>query len=287
MMITPPPIPPLLSQKNKFQELARASWIAPLIGVVVNVAMVGAQVSPTSKLKLIGGAFCLVGFLCGLVALCGIPKYGTKGILGSAILGLSITGLMIVLATIGFVAVKKRVAQRQQDAAQATQEGKDAFLDYPGWLGKVQVSGGIIIVASINELSAGSKEYNSHFDKKFSMVSLAVNNLAGTDTLVVDPYSLQIVNADGSIQSCAKSDEVSSAVTTDRQGFIAHFSAPISVPAGQQSVDRFGFFTTGTDYSKAVAITALVNGQEVKISGQYFTPEQKKEMFNRGQQIQK
>jgi hypothetical protein len=287
MTTIPSPIPPVLSPKNKFQELARASWIAPLIGIAVNVAMVGAQVSPSSKLRLIGSIFCLIGFLCGLIALCGIPKYGTKGILGSAILGLSITGLMIILATIGFVAVKKRVAQRQQDVAQATQEGKDAFLDYPGWLGKAQISGGIIIVASINELSAGSKEYNSHFDKFFSMVSLAVNNLAGTDTLVIDPYSLQIVKADGSTQSCAKADEVFSSVTTDRQGFTAHFSAPISVPAGQQSTDRSGFFETGTDFSKAVAITALVNGQEIKIIGQYFTPEQKKEMFNRGQQIQK
>jgi hypothetical protein len=287
MTTTPPPIPPVLLQKNKFQELARASWIAPLIGVGVNVMMVGAQIPADSKFRWIGSVFCLVGFLCGLIALFGIPKYGTRGILGPAICGLSITGLMIALAGIGVIAVKKRSAQNQQSLAQAEQEGKDSFLDYPGWLGKAQVSGGVIVIASINELSPASQEYNSRFGKKVSMVSVAVNNMAGNDALVVDPYSLKIVNADGSSQNCERADEVSSSVAIDRQGFIIHFSGPISVAPGQQSTDRSGFFTTGTDFSKAVAMTASVNGQEVRIVGQFLMPEQKKELFKQGQQIQK
>jgi hypothetical protein len=285
-MTSPPPIPSVLLQKNKFQELARASWIAPLIGIVVNLMIAGAQISSDSKFTLIGSIFCLVGFLCGLIALFGIPKYGAKGILGPAIVGLTITGLMIALAAMAVIAVKEQVARKQQDAPQAEQEGKDAFLDYPGWLGKAQVSGGAIVIASINELSPASKEYNSNFRKNFSMVSVTVDNLAGTDALVVDPYSLKIVNADGSGQSCESADEVFPSATADQQGFITRFSAPISVAAGRQSIDRAGFFKTGTDFSKAIAMTASVNGQEVRIDGQYFTPEQKKAMFKQGQQAQ-
>lgn len=123
------------------------------------------------------------------------------------------------------------------------------------------------------------------------MVSLAVNNLTGTDTLVVDPSSLRIISADGSSQKCLNADEIYSSamipVATEKQKFITHFSGFISVPPGQQSTDRSAFFTTRTDFSKAVAMVASVNGQEIKISGQFLTPEQKKEMFNRGQQIQK
>ncbi len=287
MTTIPPAIPPVISQRNKFQELARASWIAPLIGIGVNILMVGTQVSPDSKLKLVGSVFCIIGFLCGLIAICGIPKFGKKGIIGSAIAGLSITGLMIFLAAIGLSAAKKRVAQRQEGLTQAKQEGMDAFLDYPGWLGKAQISNGIIVFASINELSEASREYNTHLGKNASMVSLTVNNLAGTDTLIVDPSSLQIVNADGSKQRCLNADEIYASTTVDRDKFIARFSGLISVPPGRQSTDRSGFFATGTDFSKAVAIIALVNGQEAKIIGQYFTPQQKKDMFKQGKQIQK
>src|SRR5882724_4326266 len=136
MTLPLPPIQPIPTQRNKFNELARASWIAPLIGIALNLMMVSAQVPPGSKSRMLGVLFCLIGFVCGLIALCGIPKHGAKGILGSALAGLGITGFLIFSAAMGYAAQKKHLAQRQVNSDQALQEGKDAFLDYPGWFGK-------------------------------------------------------------------------------------------------------------------------------------------------------
>lgn len=254
--------------------------------------MIGAQVPPESKFHLAGSLFCLIGFFCGLIALFGIPKYGTKGILVPAIIGMSITGLLI-FAVIGLIGRKERMAlqqqhivQQQRANAQAMQEGENAVLDYPGWLGKAQVSGGLIIAVSVDEVSQASQDYNSHFSKKYSLMNLSVNNASGTETLAVDPYSLKIVNMDGSTQSSANADEVVSSVSTDRQGFIAHYPRLITVAPGRQSTDIWGFFVSGTDYSRVATITVSVNGQEVALNGQFFTQEQKKELFNRGKQMQ-
>jgi hypothetical protein len=160
-------------------------------------------------------------------------------------------------------------------------------LDYPGWFGRTQISGGIVAIVSINELSPASREFNSHFSRNVSIVSLEVNNAAGTNVLVLDPYSLKLINADGSSLSCESADEVISSVAVDRPGFIAHYSGTVSIPPGQQSTARWGFFATGTDFSRAVAMAALINGKEVNVGGQFLTPEQKKQLFRLGQQTQK
>src|SRR5579862_590813 len=100
------PIPPVLSERNKFRDLARASWIAPLIGFALNLIMIGAQVPPTSVLKFVGPAFYILGLLFGLIALFGVSKYGKKGILGQALCGMCVNGLIIAVVTIGVFAAK-------------------------------------------------------------------------------------------------------------------------------------------------------------------------------------
>jgi hypothetical protein len=276
----PPPLPATSLPKNRFQQLARASWMAPVIGVVLNILMIGAQLPP--GWHVIAVLFWPAGFVFGIIAFFGIPKYGTEGILGHAIAGVSITGLIIFFAIIGLEGAKGR----QENLAQARQEGANSFLDYPGWFGQAQISGGIVGFVSMDELSPASEEFNSHFSQKLSVVTLIINNLAGTNVLVVDPFSLKMINGDGSSQNCENANEVSASVTVDRAGFMARYGVPVSVPPGQQSTARWGFFASGTDFSKAIAMAALINGKEISIGGQFLTPEQKQEMFKRGQQIQ-
>jgi hypothetical protein len=273
--------PELPSSENRFHQLAVASWMAPIIGVVANFLMTTAQVPP--GFHVISPLLCLAGFVFGIIAFFGIPKYGTKGILGHAIAGVTINGLIIFFAVIGLAGAKGR----QENVAQVRQEGASSFLDYPGWFGQAHVSGGIVGYVSINELSPASKELNSHFSRKLSIVTLVINNLAGTNDLVVDPFSLKIINGDGSRQNCETANEVISSVSVDRTGFAAHYGSPISVPPGQQSTAHWGFFASGTDFSKAIAMSALINGKEVGIGGLFLTPEQKKQMFQSKQQTQK
>jgi hypothetical protein len=286
-MSTPPELPPALPgslpAKNGYQQLAVASWLAPVLVVAMNMLLIGAKVPLGTIFNFLGGLFIVAGFVFGIVAFFGIPKYGAKGILGHAIAGVSITGLIIFFAVIGLAGAK----DRQEKLTKIQQEGVNSFLDYPGWFGRAEISGGIVGIVSLNELSPASEEFNSHFSRRVSIVSLEINNAAGTNALVLDPFSLKMINGDGSSQNCETANEVMSSVAVDRAGFASHYGAPVSVPPGQQSTAHWGFFASGTDFSKAVAMAALINGKETSIGGQFLTADQKKQIFQAGQKTQK
>jgi len=61
----------------------------------------------------------LVGFALGVGALCGIRRYGTKGILVPAIIGIILNGLIILLAAIMLVAAFDKARQRPRAEASA------------------------------------------------------------------------------------------------------------------------------------------------------------------------
>ena len=72
--------------------------------------MISAQVPSESDLHLISPIICVIGFICGVIALFGIPKYGTKGILVPAIIGLCITGLIIASIVVGIIELRKQAS---------------------------------------------------------------------------------------------------------------------------------------------------------------------------------
>lgn len=100
--IISPNLPPLSPTKKPFAfQAAHASVLAPLtsigIGIVVNVGL-GSQITPMAKI--IVGSLCTLlissGFILGICALFGIRRYGRKGILGRAIAGIAINGLLLI-----------------------------------------------------------------------------------------------------------------------------------------------------------------------------------------------
>ena len=88
MSETPQAIPPAAlphGGKNRYQEMARASWLAPLIAVAVNflfLASQGGKVGTSNKVQMISGPlFIIGGLLLGFGALAGIRKHGTQSFL--------------------------------------------------------------------------------------------------------------------------------------------------------------------------------------------------------------
>ncbi len=67
-----------------------------------------------------GCAF-LLGLALGIAALCGIPKYGTKGILTKAIIGIAVPLLLILLAIPPIL--RAREIARHQQMMNANPEG--------------------------------------------------------------------------------------------------------------------------------------------------------------------
>lgn len=70
---------------------------------------------------IVAGFLMLTGILCGIVALCVIPRYGAKGLLGPALTGLLLWLLLTAIAVPSFtrargLALKARAAQSQRVA---------------------------------------------------------------------------------------------------------------------------------------------------------------------------
>src|SRR5262249_31941245 len=112
--ITPPPLP---GRKNKYQEMARASWLAPIICFAVNAVLIptlGNKDTGVDKVRMIvGPLFIVVGLLLGVTALFSIRKHGKGGILGPAITGISINLLLIVLGLLPVLYFKANRAHLQ------------------------------------------------------------------------------------------------------------------------------------------------------------------------------
>lgn len=121
--VIPPPPPPLPSSKKPFAaQAAQASLLAPLaavgVSIVVNAGM-GNQATPL--VKIITGSLCVLlivlGFVFGIVALFGVRRHGKKGILGRAVAGICINGILIAFMAVsipGFMKAAERAKQMRQ-----------------------------------------------------------------------------------------------------------------------------------------------------------------------------
>jgi hypothetical protein len=125
-MIEPTLPPKLPSPKNSFfHQAATASAFAPVIGLGVTFISVGARSGLNSQSEqtvafTVGIAvsiIMLMGFICGIIALFGIRKHGTKGILGKSLCGIIVPLLLTGLAVPNFMAARSRAIQNKQNQA--------------------------------------------------------------------------------------------------------------------------------------------------------------------------
>lgn len=116
---TPPPAPVLVQANAQLQpnqpkpkpnsfahQAAKASWI---IGVVVVFLGFGKRIAGLGlALDLVTLLVVVVGLVLGTVALFGIRKYGPKGILANALVGIAINGLFLLIFLTNFLAAVRR-----------------------------------------------------------------------------------------------------------------------------------------------------------------------------------
>ena len=118
----PPPLPP--AKKPFAYQAAQASLLAPVISIVTSVIINGGGSLPPLA-RGIAGISCifliLLGFIFGIMALSGIRRHGKKGILGRAIAGLCINGILIVFM-IASIPMYKKMAERAKEMQSAKME---------------------------------------------------------------------------------------------------------------------------------------------------------------------
>jgi hypothetical protein len=98
------------STKPFAHQAAKLSWVCPLILVVINIF--AKQVASPLIIDLLALLLIAVGFVFGIIALFGIPKHGPKGILGPALAGLVINGLLIFIFITNFMAARAKAQQQ-------------------------------------------------------------------------------------------------------------------------------------------------------------------------------
>jgi hypothetical protein len=122
--MNPPPLPPPLpGNRNSFaHQAAIASLVSPLLAVFVSVATAAATrgAGASSTGRLITGGICVLliiaGVVLAIVALCGIPQFGRRGLLGRSIAGLVVNGGLMFFMVTGLVVGIKRAAEGRKAA---------------------------------------------------------------------------------------------------------------------------------------------------------------------------
>ena len=103
----PPPAPPEKKAKSFFHHAATISvWLIPVPFVIQFLAapyFQSMERTPLGVIIRLGAAALIALSFCaevglGLIALCGIPKYGVKGILWKALVGVLLPMLLIAAA---------------------------------------------------------------------------------------------------------------------------------------------------------------------------------------------
>ncbi len=122
-----PPAPPrrltaaLPRKTNSFaRQAARASWVSFIIALLLAAMLRGFEDSPLKPFFLMAPPLIwLIGVVLGILALFGIPRHGTKGILIPAIVGLVLNGLVLGAIPLAILKAGNRRHQLQVTQSKA------------------------------------------------------------------------------------------------------------------------------------------------------------------------
>jgi hypothetical protein len=108
------PTPPKTTSFS--HRVATLSWVCPIITIIIFVLLIfGRQIVARKAIALVASSalwLLVIGLILGIVALFGISKHGTKGILGPAIVGIIINGLLISFVVTNFITSRARAMQQ-------------------------------------------------------------------------------------------------------------------------------------------------------------------------------
>jgi hypothetical protein len=118
---TPPPVPVTAQNHNSFaKQAALFSLLAPFVSIGINICGNQAVQGNRVGMFVLGGTctlLILLGFVFGIVALIGMRKHGTKGILGKALAGVCLNGIILLFALIAipaFIQTARHTKEMQQ-----------------------------------------------------------------------------------------------------------------------------------------------------------------------------
>lgn len=108
------PTPPKTTSFS--HQAAKLSWVCPIITIIIFALLIfDRQVIARKTIALVAAValwLVVIGLIFGIVALFGISKHGTKGILAPAIVGIIINGLLLSFVVMNFMTSRARAMQQ-------------------------------------------------------------------------------------------------------------------------------------------------------------------------------
>lgn len=264
-----------------YHQAAKASWAAPLVAVVINlVASVSFTLSRSGRIGVAVACGILVvgGLVLGIASLFGIARHGRKGILVPGVVGiaLNVAFLALAVATLSWYAgmARRRAQFLRGKAARTRKQSSDALHKHPGWIGVATHDGVFIGVASWDHRSLAARDLDAKFAAPVSFLIISVDNQAGTTPLTLDPSSLRLTLADGSVHAALKTTDVLATAREDRDTLRRLHAGPHTAGPGA-ACEGIAFIPYAFDMSKVVSVTLALNGKDYVIEGHYLTAEQK------------
>lgn len=299
-MPPPPPFVPAYAIPDQRQpsdfgnQAAKASLVAPLIGFAINCLGRANTSQPDRTLSLvfggISGLLIIAGFTFAIIAIIKASSGRNRGYLGTAILGLVFNTLLIALiGGVAFFATRtaarrSAAARTQLTAAQAQAAGRDAFVKSDGWYGIARLPNATIVFSEISQDSALARDMRGEFSTPVSLDSIAIDNSAGTQPLIVDPDSLTFSLANGSKIKALRSRSVLSSARSDTAHWLAKYGSPWTVAPGTKMNDGIAMMPPGAILHSAIEATIDVNGRPTRITGRFVTSEEKVKLFSQQEQ---
>lgn len=230
-----------------------------------------------------------LGTLLSLVGIYGAFAKKIRSIAVPAIVGLVVNGILIAsflsILLIAREFSQKRAAisskTREQQAADAEQEGVDVVEKYAGWLGATRLPGAVVTVTQWNDDAPGTREMKSYFSNRMSLMQIAIDNSGNSERLIVNPDSLVLHFNDGTTVKAIGVNSILSSAKEDRDKWMAQAArARISEPHTKQP-NCSAFVPEGTDFTHVSQISVEVNGEDVVVPGRFYSAEEKKTLVER------
>jgi hypothetical protein len=269
------------------RQLARASRYAPTIAFALGVStsalpnhnpLLGAIIGG------INGLLVMAGFLMAAIALISTPLRGARGVLGSALLGLALNGVMLAAFIYGFNTARAAAMARQQQALAKTEtNGWAPLFAYPGWFGFARVDGALICISQVKFDSTWAPDEVADLRRlNMNFLMIAVDNTAaapGASPISIDPSSI-VLQLDGGIRVAACSPrQIMAVATSDRNGQLRRMVSARQIPAGGRLLDGVALTPPGSQFPRVHHITINVNGRTVDVPGRMFTAAEKAAML--------
>jgi hypothetical protein len=275
---------------DTYQLAAKVSWMAPLVGLLLGCCIVGAAVkgSPvlTGVLAILQLLLILAGLGLGIFALTGVKRNGPEGILVPSIVGMSLSGVIVLLGVIGAVMQASgrgpaggasRVANAVA-AADAQRIGQQMAAG-AGWMGVAQHKGATIVLITMSDGTPVVEELLQQLGTPVTVAVLGVDNSNAAGSFTVDPTGGRVDLVDGTSQPLPDMAQALGTMKADRDGALRRFSPPFPVEPGQRVEDKLVFLPPGTNPDNIVAVSIKIDGRMRKLTGKMLSAGERQQLM--------